>query len=166
MPKSRLRHLQESGYPIAIAFRTKGIALPPAARRCVVDAARHYDGQRYTLYHVVCMPDHVHMILTPLPDSSGVEATLARIVHGIKSYTAHAINRLMKRRGSIWERGYYDRVVRTEGDFWEKMRYVAYNPVRSGLAAEPQSYAFAWNRWYDGSRRHDCPPARRRGLPT
>ncbi len=121
-PKPRLRHLQETGHPLFLTFGTKGLLLSPAARRCVVAAGRYYDGDRYDLYEVVCVPDHVHLVLKPMQDPCGSEVPLARIVHGIKSYTAHRINDLMRRSGPVWQRGYYDRIVRTERDFGEKLR--------------------------------------------
>lgn len=99
------------------------------------------------------MPDHVHIILKPLADPSGSETPLGRIAHGIKSYSAHKINRLMQRRGSVWQAGYYDRIIRTQRDFWEKLRYVVENPLRAGLVENAEDYEYAWNRWYDMNMR-------------
>src|SRR5206468_11111195 len=66
----------------------------------------HFDGQRYRLIAWVIMPNHVHLVLevwhVPLSD----------IVHSWKSYTAQIANRLLHRRGALWQEDFWDRYIR------------------------------------------------------
>ncbi len=94
------------------------------------------------------MPDHMHLILTPCLGPRGKPWTLVRIAGSIKSYSAHQINRRAGRLGPVWQRGFYDRIVRSESDLEEKVRYLWENPVRAGIVEAPEDYPFAWNRWY------------------
>jgi putative DNA methylase len=146
----RIDHIEIPGLPVFVAFRTRGRRLTPAARRCVVEAFRHFDGARYDLHQVVCMPDHVHVVLRLLGDTGREGWSLARVMHSVKSFTAHAINRLLGTRGPVWQKGYYSNVPRSQRDYETKLRYVIDNPARAGLVTGARPYEFAWNRWQDG----------------
>jgi putative transposase len=95
---------------------------------------------RVQLDAFVIMPDHVHGIMAlHKPGESRLAATthsvhfsssLSEIVRVFKSLSAFRINRLLGAKGSIWQRSYYDRVVRS-GDALDKIRrYVYENPLR------------------------------------
>ena len=42
----------------------------------------------------------------------------------------------------LWQEGYYDRFIRSEKELQEVIRYMAYNPVRAGLATQPEDYPY------------------------
>ena len=77
-------------------------------------------------------------------------------MQSIKGNASWAINRLLGRKGPIWQQGYYDRMIRSEKHLFEAIAYVNANPVAAGLAKEPGAYRFAsWDaketdleRWY------------------
>jgi len=50
--------------------------------------------------------------------------------------------------GHVWQRRFYDFVVRTEVKKREKLRYIHRNPVRRGLVLEPEQWAWSSFRWY------------------
>ncbi len=81
------------------------------------------------------MPDHVHALVQPLikPESGGVY-DLAEIIHSVKSFTVHQINRQRGSRGSISQDERFDRIVRDENEFLEKWQYIMNNPVKKELA--------------------------------
>jgi len=94
------------------------------------------------------MPDHVHAILTPQPTEAGTDWSVSQIVHSLKGYSAHKIDEHRQRKGSVWQRGFYERVIRSEADLRQKVQYVWENPLRAGLVWEPDLNAHTWNRWY------------------
>ena len=49
------------------------------------------------------MPDHVHLVLAPLYEADSAYC-IAEIMQGIKSSSAHQINRLLTRVGQVWQR--------------------------------------------------------------
>jgi putative transposase len=51
--------------------------------------------------------------------------------------------------GHVWQRRFYDFVVRSEEKKIEKLKYIHRNPVKRGLVLEPDQWA-SWNsfRWY------------------
>ncbi len=89
---------------------------------------RDGDGTRYRLGTWVIMPNHLHTIVKPLGAFS-----LDRIIGDWKSVTAHQINRLMGRRGSLWQGESYDSWLRDEHDLHRVRRYVLQNPIKAHL---------------------------------
>jgi REP element-mobilizing transposase RayT len=93
------------------------------------------------------MPDHVHVILTPLLDEQkGEVRSLIEIMRTIKSASAHLINRRLHRQGPVWQEESFDHVVRSSEGLDAKVEYVLQNPVRRGLVKDWQEYAWAWQR--------------------
>src|SRR5262245_29592232 len=84
---------------------------PPSLAHEVQRSLLAYDGLRYLLVCWAIMPDHVHVILSPLGRTS-----LTRILRTHKSFTAHRINTLTNRRGPVWHRESFDRVIRDHDD--------------------------------------------------
>ncbi len=91
------------------------------------------------------MPDHVHLIFTPLLDGAILEVvSLARVTKAIKGASAHLINRRLGRRGTVWQEESFDRVLRFSEKLDEKVEYVLNNPVRRGLVVNHEDYRWLW----------------------
>jgi putative transposase len=91
------------------------------------------------------MPDHVHMIFTPLVDVEKSEIfSLARITKGIKGTSAHLINRQLGKTGQVWQEESFDRVLRLSEKLDEKITYILDNPVRKQLVSSPEKYFWLW----------------------
>jgi len=100
--------------------------------KIVADTIRHFHGQRYQLLAWCVMPNHVHVIFSPLG-----EHTLETILHAWKSYSAHEANKLLGRTGHFWQREYFDHLVRHEASLLKITRYVQENPQKAGLQNWP-----------------------------
>ena len=70
--------------------------------------------------------------------------SLSKIMHSIKSYTAHEINKLRDRKGSVWLHESYDRIMRDYEEFEEKLRYISMNPIKAGIADEAGRYKWLY----------------------
>jgi REP element-mobilizing transposase RayT len=111
----------------------------------VLNCCLHEDQVTVDLHAVVVMPDHVHMIFTPLVDHAISEVvSLARITKAIKGASAHLINRCLGRTGTVWQEESFDRVLRCSEKLDEKVEYVLNNPVRRGLVRESGEYLWLW----------------------
>ena len=84
--------LLSAGYYF-ITFATHDrFLLQPSQKDCVFNAVCFLDSKKYELYAAVVLNDHVHMVVNPFE-------TLSKIMHSIKSFTAHEINVELSRRG-------------------------------------------------------------------
>jgi REP element-mobilizing transposase RayT len=110
--------------------------------KMVEESLLHFQGERYLLSAWCVMPDHLHAVLTPLG-----EWTLAKIMHGWKSFTAHEINLRLGREGSVWQRETFDHLIRSADDFARFVRYVERNPVEAGLCDHPGEWPLSSARF-------------------
>jgi REP element-mobilizing transposase RayT len=98
------------------------------------------------------MPDHVHMLFTPHDEA--LKTTTRRV----KGISARLINEAAGRRGSVWQREYFDRILRSDENIESVAEYICLNPVRAGLVEKSDDYPWIWRSWVEGK-----PPA---GLPA
>ncbi len=143
--RRRLPHFQKAGSPLFVTFR-KGNREPfsPAARDVVMKCCLLGNGKRFYLHAVVVMPEHVHLLLTPLRDSEGWPYSLPLILKGLKGASARAANLVTASSGPVWQDESFDHLPRSEGGFEEKLDYIRQNPVRRGLVKKPEDYPWLW----------------------
>ncbi len=93
------------------------------------------------------MPDHVHLIFTPLVNGRAMEVfSLATIMNAIKGASAHKINKALRRRGRVWQSESFDHVLRSSENLDAKILYVLENPVRAGLVRNWTDYPWIWEK--------------------
>ncbi len=93
---------------------------------------------------IVILPDHIHSIWT-LPENDAdfsarwqlIKARFSRSIAG-----GEQISQSRSRRGErgIWQRRFWEHVVRDERDFRAHMDYLHFNPVKHGHAASVREW--------------------------
>jgi REP element-mobilizing transposase RayT len=137
--RGRLPHWRVSD---AVYFVTWRLAeghpeLSPDERDLLAAALRSFDKVRYQLIGYVVMYDHVHVVLEPHTGND-----LTRLVQSWKSYTANRIQRTSGRTGRIWQREYFDRIIRDEDELRNCLEYILGNPGKRW--PEVQHYPWIW----------------------
>jgi REP element-mobilizing transposase RayT len=90
------------------------------------------------------MANHVHVLLLPAVSPS-------RLLRALKGATAREANRILGRTGeTFWQGESYDHWARDEREVERIAAYIEENPVRAGLAARPEDYA--WSSAAEGRR--------------
>lgn len=139
----RRRHLPHLEVPNAIYFVSfsclRRRELPDEARDLVMAEIKSFDKQNIDLDAAVVMPDHAHAIFRLIGT-----LTLTQILKSIQGRSAHRINEITGSQGQVWTQESFDRIVRGETDWQEKMEYVRQNPVKSGLASSPEQYKWLY----------------------
>jgi len=107
-------------------------------RRLVCDTLDKRNGTQYRLHGYVVMPNHVHVLVSPLG-----EQRLSKIVQSWKSISSRKIKKLMGLDGAIWQKESFDHIVRSSESLEKFKRYIAENPA--GL--KPDSFSL-----FDGER--------------
>ena len=110
--------------------------------KIVWDSLKYFDGTRYKL-HVWCiMPNHVHVLFSPLrwKNQSPSDSLLIPILHSWKSFTASAANRILNRKGQFWQEEYFDVLVKSDSQFAFYVRYILENPVTAKLCQRWQDW--------------------------
>jgi len=140
--RRKLPHWELDGSTYFVTFRVRkalGQTLQNHTLASVVEEALWFwHGERYYLDAYVIMPDHVHLLLTPVAARS-----LAKILQGLKGFTARQINGCLGRKGAFWQDESFDHLIRNEQDWLDKFTYIHDNPVKAGLVNRPQDYTFS-----------------------
>jgi REP element-mobilizing transposase RayT len=86
----------------------------------------------------VVMPDHWHaLIWTAFP------LTILRAVQDVKWSSASPLNPARGSRGTVWQHQYWDRFVRNQKEFGQRLDYMHLNPVRKVLARRPEDWRWS-----------------------
>ena len=96
----------------------------------------------------VCMPNHIHFIILTMDVGVGIKnrTSLGTIVQWFKTMTTngyiHGVKELGWSRfsGKLWQRNYYEHVVRDENDLHYIREYIGNNPLRWELDRENPNY--------------------------
>jgi REP element-mobilizing transposase RayT len=120
--RRRLPHYQQADRVLFVTFCCSCLdPLPASVRDLALRHCLHDQGTKATIHAVVVMPDHVHLLLTPLRDLNGDVYSLVEILQGIKSASAHSLNRALGRSGPVWEEESFDHVLRSAESFEKKV---------------------------------------------
>ena len=138
------RASEEGGYYLLTSCCRNRIAFfsNPDSAQIVLSCARWLDEHGVIeLKGVVVMPDHVHLVL----GLGGL--SLSQVMHRFKSYTSHAVARLVETDGGVWQRGYHDHGIRDESALRVQVEYCLLNPVRAGFVKDFHDYPHWWCCW-------------------
>ena len=84
----------------------------------------------------IIMPNHVHGIIniqTGISETGAASSapTLGQIVRMFKSVSAIAVNKILNRKNKpLWQRNYYERIIRNEEECNRTREYIFNNPAQ------------------------------------
>jgi putative transposase len=91
---------------------------------------------RFSVYIYCLMPDHFHGLIGP--GESG--RTLGGLCGAFKSLSTREYWAWYD--GKLWQRQFFDHIVRNHEDFEESLEYIRMNPVRRGLVKDPDDWPY------------------------
>jgi putative transposase len=104
----------------------------------LIDTIFRYRGeQKFLLHEFVVMPDHMHLLLTP------VGIALERAVQFVKGGFSYRAGKELEIEAEIWERGYVDHRIRDAGDYDHHVTYIHENPVKAGLVKSAEEFLYS-----------------------
>jgi putative transposase len=93
-------------------------------------------GKTYLLHEFVLMPDHFHLLITPI-------TALERAVQLIKGGFSYRAKKELGSNAEIWQRGFADHRIRDAEDYDMHRHYIHLNPVKRHLCASPADYKYS-----------------------
>jgi putative transposase len=110
----------------------------PMCQHFVDNFVRYQQVQAFALHAFVLMPNHFHILLTPVRDK-----TLERAVQLINGGSAHTLGKELHLRFPVWRRGFSDHRIRDAADYDVHVRYIEQNPVREHLVRKAKEYRWS-----------------------
>ena len=96
----------------------------------IVEKSIHYMDESvhgFSVDRYVVMPNHIHLLITlsAISETGGHRGPpLHKIIGQFKSYTTHRYGKV------LWQRSYYDHIIRGEQDYRDIWQYMDNNPTR------------------------------------
>lgn len=142
--RRRLPHISADA-PMFVTFcKLSKDPFPPQARAVILEHCLYDNGKKIDLHAAVVMPEHVHLLFTPLHDPEGWPFSLPQIMKALKGASARSVNRAMRVLGPVWQEESFDHVLRSNESMKEKIEYIRQNSVRRGLVKTPEEYPWLW----------------------
>ena len=157
--KRRLPHYQSNHKSYFVTFCTQDRwVLPDVARSIALSHIVMIHRKSMFLHTAIVMPDHVHMVMSPLDGPDGTAYGLAEILRGIKGASSRRMNQALGRTGPVWQHESWDHEVRNDESLRQKCEYMANNPVRAGIVTRPEDYPWLWRQWLDDKAECESKP--------
>ena len=79
----------------------------------------------------VIMPNHIHFIIEIKRASTRLAPTINEIIRDKKSRTTLEYIRKIRKpyNKRIWQRNYYEHIIRNEDEYWKIIEYIENNPI-------------------------------------
>jgi valyl-tRNA synthetase len=135
-----LPHVEIKGATYFVTWKSRDtLELRASEYQVVLEALRHFDGDRIHLHAACVMSNHVHAVVTPLADQA-----LGDWVGSVKQFSANRINAARGESGPFWQDERFDHIVRDNAWFSMFIKYVLHNAHNVGLVANPMDYPWNW----------------------
>jgi REP-associated tyrosine transposase len=102
---------------------------------CFADRAQSQFGIAVGRY--VILPDHLHLFV-----SVGEDIALAKWVGTLKRFLSKAVDNADS-ADPLWQRGFFDHVMRSAESYSQKWDYVRENPVRASLVKDADDWPYS-----------------------
>ena len=143
LPDQAYRGRVAVGFTACVRERKPALANPEVVNGLVPLLARAVRAFACTALIYTFMPDHLHVLILGTTAEADTKAAMNK-------FKALSSLWLYRRRPDVhWQDGYYDRILDGHSRPDKQAWYIALNPVRRGLVADP----FSWP--YTGSIGHD-----------
>lgn len=120
----------------ASSFEKQCILQSERMAQLLINVLSHYPHQRkYLLHEFVIMPNHFHLLITPL-----LPVTIEKAMQFIKGGFSYRAKKELGFVGEIWQTSFYDRRVRDADEYRNFRHYIHMNPVRRGLVPLPEEF--------------------------
>ena len=104
--------------------------------RLLIDTLYHYRRSAYLLHEFVIMPDHIHVLITPLTN-------LEKAVQFIKGGFSYRAKKELGSNLEVWQKGFSDHRIRDARDYGEHIVYIRQNPVLGRLCEIAEEFPYS-----------------------
>ncbi len=136
-----------------ITYKRQKFLTSETARHCLKSAWRLVNKNHpFELTALVLLPDHLHCIWKLPKEDVNFSMRWSKIKkHFSKNYLSlsngykpQRTRSMMKRNESgLWQRRFWDHIIRNDQDFINHLNYIHYNPVKHGLVDSPSDWPYS-----------------------
>jgi putative transposase len=133
-----------------VTFKREKIFAKPENILLLREAFRYVmDKHFFKIDAFVLLPEHLHCIWT-LPEGDRnfskrwrlIKSYFTRKYDGKNNHTPNAA-RIRKKEQAVWQRRFWEHLIRDEKDFSNHVEHIHYNPVKHGLVTAPKDWEYS-----------------------
>ncbi len=153
MPNYRRPYIPGGTYFITqVTYQRQPWLCTELGRTALRHALRHVQQQHpFEIQAFVLLPDHFHTLWTLPEDDQNLSLRMRLIKRVVSKYygdelesvTERSFSRTRRKERNIWQRRFWDHLIRDEADFIAYCDYIHYNPVKHRLCETPQQWPFS-----------------------
>ncbi len=134
-----------------VTFQRRPIFNDAMARSCLRAAiAKTRKRYPFVINAWVLLPEHLHCIWTLSENDANhsvrwnlIKTNFSREMGHLRSPALQNESRRKHRDGTIWQRRYWEHLIRDERDYQSHVDYIHYNPVKHGLVAAVNDWPYS-----------------------
>jgi len=143
---AKYRGVQWHFVTLCCATRRSVFADAELASWIVGELRQHATAHNFAVHAYCVMSDHLHALVMGLDATSD----LLIFLRSLKQKTAYEFHR--KFHGDLWQKKFYDHILRQKDSVERVAGYIWMNPVRKGLCKDPQEYPYSGSFVLDWKR--------------
>lgn len=112
-----------------------------ALREAMINVSKKHP---FSILAFVLLPDHFHCIFS-LPSNDHDFSVRMRLIKSYvtKNYKQELLANFNKKENKLWQKRFWEHLIRDEEDLENHCNYIHYNPVKHGLCVNPQDWEFS-----------------------
>lgn len=136
----------------AVTYRRQRFLIEPQSRqilREVIDEVR--ETHPFTIQAWVLLPDHMHCLWTLPPGEPNfsqrwglIKAKFSKKTRALWHKEAwQTASQARQRESTIWQRRFWEHLIRDDADFEKHFDYIHFNPVKHGLVPRARDWPYS-----------------------
>jgi putative transposase len=159
--RKTIQHFNDPGHAHFLTFSCHGrmpLLTKDRTRKWLIEAVgRSSEKHDFAVLAYVIMPEHAHLLILPRKQDYDIAGILKTIKQSVAKKAKQFLElndrewleRLTVRKGDrkvfrFWQSGPgYDRNIKDDDEFLEKIKYIHENPVKRGLVDRPEEWEWS-----------------------
>ena len=146
MPNYRRYYLQYDYVFITVVTYNRQYILLKNINLFKQSLKRAIDRYGFEIFAIVILEDHFHIIL-----HLNEYRNYSNIIGSIKKYFSHSLeaqiaatpSRIKRKEKTIWQRRFYDHIIRDAEDLHKHMDYIHYNPIKHNYVSRAKDWQYS-----------------------
>jgi len=105
-------------------------------KEIIIDLEREANNRNFKVFAYCFMPDHLHLLLIGEENSKLID-----FIKIFKQKTGYSFKQ--KTKSPLWQKSYYDHVLRKKEDLNKISEYIFNNPVRKNMVRDFREYPYS-----------------------
>jgi putative transposase len=105
--------------------------------------------KQFDLVAYCLLYDHLHLLIGI---NEECKYDITNVIHSLKRNFTINYKKIYKitHEVNLWQKRFWDHIIRNENDFKKHMDYIHYNPVKHGITLKPEEYKYtSFNKWVE-----------------